>query len=56
MITLEITNHCYFVVFGFGDYNYQHVYVYADNIRQVKTIMKRQYGRDVQIHTIELEE
>ena len=45
----------YYVVFDFADYDYEHVYVHADNKREVRQIMKHQYGNKVHIHSIEEE-
>ena len=45
----------YYVTFDFADYVCEHTTVYADNKRQVKAIMKRAYGDDVEIRTIEEE-
>ena len=46
----------YDVTFDFADYIYEHTKVYASNRKQVRAIMKAQYGNDVRIHLIENEE
>lgn len=46
----------YYVTFDFGSYICEHTYVYADSKRQVKAIIKRQYGNDARIRTIEEEQ
>lgn len=45
----------YYVVFDFADYDFEHVHVYADNKREVRRIMKNQYGNKVYIRSIEEE-
>lgn len=45
----------YYVVYSFADYDYEHTHVYADNKRQVRRIMKNQFGTRVVIHEIEEE-
>ena len=46
----------YWVTFDFADYICESTWVYADNILQVKQIMKNQYGNDVKVRSIELED
>ena len=46
----------YDVTYSFADYDYEHTHVYADNKRQVRQIMKRQFGSNVKIIEIEEED
>lgn len=45
----------YWVQFDFGDYVCESVRVYAYTLRQVRAIMRRQYGNAVKIRRIEEE-
>jgi len=43
----------YYVVYSFGSYDYEHTHVYADSKREVRKILKNQFGSNVVIHEIE---
>ena len=45
----------YYVVYSFGSYYREHTHVYAGNRREVRRIMKNQFGSGVVIHEIEEE-
>ncbi len=46
----------YYVVYSFGSYYREHTHVYAESKREVRKIMKSQFGSRVVIHEIEKEE
>ena len=46
----------YRVTFSFGDYSHESTTVYANKKSEVKKILQNQYGKDVKIHSIELDE
>lgn len=46
----------YSVLFDMINSEFNRVLVYADNTRQVRAIMRHQYGTSVRIRRIELEE
>lgn len=46
----------YSVVYSFGSYYREHTHVYADNKREVRKIMRDQFGSNVVIHEIEKED
>ena len=45
----------YDVCYSMHDIEFQRCYVWADNVREVRKIMKRDFGSDVVIHEIEEE-
>ena len=45
----------YCVVYSFGSYYREHTHVYADSKREVRRILKNQFGSGVVIHEIEKE-
>jgi hypothetical protein len=45
----------YSVVYSFGSYYREYARVFADNKREVRKIMKNQFGSNVVIHEIEEE-
>jgi len=45
----------YSVVYSFGSYYREHTHVYAESKREVRKIMKNQFGSSVVIHEIEEE-
>ncbi len=45
----------YEVTYSFADYDYEHARVWAANKREVRKIMKNQFGSNVVIHEIEKE-
>ena len=45
----------YYVVYSFGSYYREHTHVYADSKREVRRILKNQFGSGVVLHEIEKE-
>ena len=46
----------FYVVYSFGDYDYEHTRVYASSKKEVRAIMKREVGSNVRIIDIEVED
>ena len=53
--SIEITRP-YWVTFSFGDYSHESTTVYASKKSEIKKILQNQFGKDVKIHSIELDE
>ena len=55
-LTEAAVEKAYWVTFSFGDYSHESTTVYANKKSEVKKILQNQYGKDVEIHSIELDE